>query len=78
MFSQEAVGCTHGMSKTFAALPGTRPWASLPHLPGHSLQVRGLNWGFFSKVGKGWGRVGGDGEVTQLQQSGLFSKKNHI
>lgn len=56
-FSQEAVGYTHGLSKT-PALPSLVPGCGLPsHLP----TGQGPNWGDFSKVGevmgkRRWGR----------------------
>lgn len=60
---------------TCTALPGTWPWASLP--PARTQTIgKGPHWGvFFKEVmrKRRWGR-----EVTQLQQSGLFIKKNHI
>lgn len=62
---------------TCTALPGTWPWASLPSSRTQPTG-QGPNRGVFCKVGRWWGRGGGGGEVTQLQQSGLFSKKNHI
>lgn len=49
--SQEAVFCTHGMSKT-PALPSLGLGCGLPsHLPGHSLQERGLTGEFSSRWG---------------------------
>lgn len=76
MFSQEAVGCTHGMSKTLPLPSWYLPRASLP--PARTQPVRQD-----AKLGSflGGGEVMEEervGEVTQLQQSGLFNKKNHI
>lgn len=54
------------------------PWYLAVGFPPTCRQGRGQTGEISPRWGRWWGRGGGGGEVTQLQQSGLFSKKNHI